>query len=78
MIFYLTKHANELKDRTSILKKKFISQGFKISTNPDLVTAMCMGTDVCWPHVLTCHRWMVNISSPTLAATGANNEVIVP
>eukprot|EP01036_Dinobryon_divergens_P024741 gene24741-33215_t len=53
-------------------------QGFKISTNPDLVTSMCMGTDVCWPHVLTCHRWMVNTSSETFAATAANNEIIVP
>lgn len=49
-------------------------QGFKISTDPELVTAMCMGTDVCWPHVLTCHRWMVNVSSASLGPTAANND----
>ena len=52
-------------------------QGFKISSEPVLVTAMCMGTDVCWPHILTCHRWMTNVSSDTLAPMGASNDIVI-
>ena len=41
--------------------------GFDTPTKPSLWTGMCMGTNGCDPkNVLTCHRWMTNVSDPEL------------
>jgi len=39
--------------------------GWKIPRT-DYMTGMCMGCDKCGENVLTCHRWMPNVSTPDL------------
>jgi hypothetical protein len=40
-------------------------QGWKIP-HTDFITGMCMGCDKCGENLLTCHRWMPNVSTPDL------------
>ena len=48
-------------------------QGLKISTAglPDITTGMCMGVDICYPSLLTCHRWKPNVTSDSLEPISA-------
>ena len=41
--------------------------GALVVKDPPFETGMCMGVDVCRHNLLTCHRWLPNISSPDLS-----------
>lgn len=40
--------------------------GALVVADPPFETGMCMGVDVCRDNLLTCHRWLPNMTSPDL------------